>query len=428
MRHKILKLLRNDGIWGIADQIVISAVNLTVSMLFIHLLSKGQYGLYGLGFAVMSYVLGIGNALVFTPMTVLYPAKSDTGRLEFRGGLFRASALLALSLIIVSVSGVWIAYVNSIISQQQMIFWIAVAVGSGLVLNRDFMRRYLYVLLKPRLAFTLDFIVAIIVVGGVAVVGFDLVGTEVKPFAAALYFILAGFSTFFVFFMISELRALAKRLPSQASATKSAFLESWEHGRWGLVGMTITFLQSQSYIFVLAAILDHEAIGEANAARMAIAPMFVVISGIMAFFLPKLAYWRAEHGDKAIIDRAKKMAYPLIAVVALYCLVVGAMADFFVFYALGEQYVGAESLVWLWLVFLLVQTIRIPQSLTLQALREFKILAQCNIIPSIVTIIASIVLTSYFGVLGGVTALLLGEILFSFILQQKLRLIISQQP
>ncbi len=151
---------KTDALYGILDQGLLSLTNLGIGLFLINYTTKENYGLYGIGFAVVLFFIGVTNGLIATQMTVLAPEKS-----EKEGGidLYCLSMLygqyyIFLPIWIFSLIASYFLYYFNIVDWNGFLYQIVVSTTVMTVLFHEFMRRYFFLKFNPRRVLIIDLV------------------------------------------------------------------------------------------------------------------------------------------------------------------------------------------------------------------------------------------------------------------------------
>ena len=74
------------------------------------------------------------------------------------------------------------------------------------------------------------------------------------------------------------------------SDIKSSYSENWRYGKWALLGVTVTHIQTYSYLYLLGIIVSSVAVADVSAARLLLMPLVLAQEGWSKVILP--------HGSK----------------------------------------------------------------------------------------------------------------------------------
>jgi O-antigen/teichoic acid export membrane protein len=193
----------------------------------------------------------------------------------------------------------------------------------------------------------------------------------------------------------------------------------WRGGRWALGGTAVTWLQTQSYAYVLGAVLGPAAAGMANLARLFVSPFSFLVPAINKLAFPRLAEMhRSAPARLAAAGRtlAAALALAVLAYAGLLALGFDAAAPI----VLGRPVSGLGTLVALWCAVQLFNVVRTAGSLVLQARRGFRALTLLNLPSGALSLILALLLAPPLGAPGAVLAALGGEALLAFLIWRRI--------
>lgn len=392
-----------------ADQGLISLANLMMGLFLIRFASKEAYGLYGIGYAVVLAAVGIANALVLTQMTVKAQAKAAEIRDGYCAAMLRGLYCLFGPVALLAGFVVLAAGTVGALDRDTASFAIAVAAAALGVLLLEFFRRLGYLRGRAQQALWLDlgFVGLLFAALFFSYAAFGNVSQSSAIIAYGSAAALAGG----VAFGRSGLRRDTALVP-----VRDALRESWSGGRWALLGVVVTWLQSQSYVYLLGTLVGPSGVAEANAARLFMAPVALVIAGVNQVFLPRLAYLRAEGGAGTAERMARQVMWVLLGLVGVYSVLALAFEAAISGTLFTAEYAGIHNVVAAWAAVFLLQSMRANTSILLQAHDRFRGIALANVVSTGVVIAVSLALISRFGVVGAVAALAIGELVLGALL------------
>ncbi|HFC53576.1 MAG TPA: hypothetical protein ENJ43_03995 [Gammaproteobacteria bacterium] len=381
--------------------------NLLTGVFLIRFASKEEYGLYGVAFSMTLLTVGVANALVMTQMTVIAPSKPDNVRVAYCGSMFLAllavvglAALLLLSAIF--------SFEEHISPQYTRLAYVFCLSFPGVVMI-EYVRRYLYLTLAPRRVFFVGCLFSTIYLS--TLILFYFMGTEhlhlsVLGANGLIALAVAMFSiAYFARFSLRESGRLVW----------GSIAESWRQGAWALGGVSVTWLQGQAYIYLLATMQGAAVVAEANAARLLLAPIGLISTSLGRVFMPRMAYLRANGKEKQTIGMAFRVLALLLSCIAVYSLLLylgsDRIMDFF-----SREY---ESLGWLllvWSVCVACEAIRSMPAQLLQVYRKFRIITTRNAVTAVLVVAASAIAARYGNVRGVILSMALGELLLAVLL------------
>jgi O-antigen/teichoic acid export membrane protein len=407
-----------DAIYGILDQGLLSLTNLGIGLFLINNATKENYGLYGIGFAVVLFFVSVENGLIAIQMTIFAPEK-----MEKEGGidLYCLSMLYGQYYIFIPIwifcqTITYLLYCLNVVDWDILLYQIVISITVMTVLFHEFMRRYYFLKFNPRRVLMIDLVNIVFIV--IALYMTTMWGYEKPHILAIAIFgggaMLAG--------MIGLISSRLVNFVSKAEVLAS-LKEAWGNGRWALGGVVVTWGQSQGYVLLLSILATAEAVAEANAARLFLAPVNVLSVGFVRVFMPKLIHLKNQQNHVAVRNMARKILAVVIASIGIVVLGVIIMEDYIIKFAFTDDYSDIGIFVIAWAVVVLFVAIRSNTSILLQVYNKFKDITLCNTLTTLITLFLGATLIHYYGVLGSIAALAVGEFLLALLLWRRFLLV-----
>ena len=405
--------LRNAVLLSLLNQVISSGGNFAVGIYLARSLSLHDYGVYGICYGICMLYVGVGNAIILTQMLVSMVEIDHRLQGTYASRMLLAVLLLGGATLLILGVVLSLAFVFAPQSRSTLPTVLAVAAMAILFLCKEFFIRYAYIMRVERLAVCVSGLtVGLFGLGLLAehLAGIALTVNHVLVLSAASTAIgaLAGYC-------FSPLRVM-----QDLRASLHAFVASWHNARWALGGVLVTWMQSQTYTYVLAALLGPAGVGQANAARIFVSPFSFLLPAVNQIALPRLAELRQHRPQRLMrVTMLLTLAMLLLAVVYGIVLLQGLpmVADL----VLGRHDPAVQSLVWIWCVVIANQMILNGGSTTLQVLLRFRILTLLNMISAAVAVGSALLLVQLVGAPGAIWAVAVGEILLSILVWRELR-------
>lgn len=286
--HHALKLVTREHILSLVDQGLVSGTSFLTTLLLARFSNAGELGIYAIGISVLVSLLAFQDSLILQPYTIqrhssgVRPADHEGASL-----IFSVFASVGSALILTVAASAALAWGGGS-DMLAMIF--AVAAVLPFMLTREFARRSAMAQLEMHRAVILDAAVAFIQLSTLALLGFtgNMSATGAcAALGAANAVVAAGW-------LCWTSRSLNLRLET----AKAIFSETWDLGKWLLVGRVT--VQVQGYIiYWIAMIVAGAAATGVLAACMSIvniaAPLILALGNVM---VPRsVLAWRKEGGE-----------------------------------------------------------------------------------------------------------------------------------
>ncbi|MCC7258120.1 MAG: hypothetical protein IT486_07080 [Gammaproteobacteria bacterium] len=403
-----------DGTISLVDQAILSLANFLVGVFLIQNTTKNEYGSYVLAYAAILLVIGAQNAIVTTQMTVRIPQKRPPERAPFCGALAVGQFLVFLP-VLAMVSGlVATAATVGLISGRSAVITAVIGMACFGILLREFARGYFFTQLRPMVVLTID----------LAYVALLFVGLVLARTLAQEQLYLLAIGMLGLASLGSGWLALASaQLPWRQSLTNQVKVlrESWIHGRWALGGVGVTWLQDQSYVYLLSLLAGTASTAEANAARLLLMPVMLLNTGISRITMPMWSNLRHEGRRHEIEMGARRIFLTLSLAIVGYVAVMVAIEDLIVPFLFSSEYTSMRNLVVLWGAVLALQIARSNYSVILQVHEGFRQITQANTVSALVAVVAALVLIPSYGIEGSLLALLGAEATLTLLLATEWR-------
>jgi O-antigen/teichoic acid export membrane protein len=158
-------------------------------------------------------------------------------------------------------------------------------------------------------------------------------------------------------------------------------------------------------------------VADANAARLLVAPLMLVNSGLTNVLLPRLVLLRSEERYIEAEQLAHRLMWMIAGIFVLYTALVVLADGRLTSLVLGDTYTGLESFIVAWAAVNLLTALRGNTSILLQVFKAFRTITLANIGSAVVVLILTWPLMYYYGVLGSIAAVALGEIILVVLLR-----------
>lgn len=395
------------------NQIVNSGGNFIVGIYLARSLSLEDFGLYGIGFGICMLYIGVGNAIILTQMVVNMPDKLAADKEQYAAKMLLAAIMLGIFTL---VSAAVITFGAMLFRPDWHRFIGAIATvtfTSVCLLAKEFFISYAFMQRRESLALVISFLSVAVLGGGLIVE--HLAGIPLTAENALLLYAAGAATAALVGYLSSHLRIIGS-----TRNLKPDFLEAWQHGRWALGGIVVTWIQAQAYTYVLAFSLGPAGVGLANAARIFISPFSFLIPAINKIMIPRLAEYRQSDPQK-MYRISTMITAGLFIFVILYSIILLSSVDFITRIVLGRNDPGIDSLIWIWCIVLAFNMLRTGGSVLLQVMRKFRILTLVNIPSAILAVLTAIFLIRQLGAPGAIWGTAIGEIVFCLLIWREIR-------
>lgn len=396
------------------NQAVSSATNFLFALYLVRVFSPEEFGIYGIGMSICLFYTGIGNALFLTQMVVNSPDKPGEERLPYAVRvlvgvlLFSGSTLFFIGVILLGSP----IFPRLLAANGQLLM--VVGASSVALLIKEFFVRQAYIANAESRALAINGTIAASVVG---MLGYSHLAGWRLDVEGVLWIFTCGQVAGAVVALV-----LAK-LPLRNILWKTAVLDIQEAcvgGRWALCGVSVTWAQSQAYMYVIALSAGPVDVGFANAARLFIAPFSLMLTAINQVTMPRLAELRV-HDRFRMTHLGLAITAGLLVLTVAYSFCTVSFAGTIAPAVLGDKYKNIRPLVIVWCVALLFQVLRDGAGILMQVMKKFRELAMMNALSAIVSIGAAVVLIRWLEASGAILGTVIGDLCLAILLWRIIR-------
>ncbi len=386
------------------DQALNSLANLGITLLLLKLVPKIDFGYFNIVITVISYFTWIQSAIITTPLNVLLASKNTEEESLFSSALFKGQTVIitVFSIIIIVFSLlVYFVFYDSII------FLIIAAASFSLIgiLSRSYFRQLAYAQELPQKALKQDLLFTIFYF---AFIGLTLL---ISKFNIVTLILGMGISNILVFILynINECSRV------HFNDLKSAFKETWVYGRWSLLGVTVTYVQSYSYQYLIAIMIGSLAVADNSASRLLMSPLSFMLAGWGSIVRPRGSKLREQNLLNKFFKELVLASVLTTALIILYMLLLYYTGDILQRFLFTDKYKDSMEYVFYWGGIFIFQYIVANASFGLQVIKKFKNIALINIFTMLITIITSYFLILKFQIKGALFASMIGEVILGAI-------------
>ena len=406
MEKNTSKSLLYKSIIASIDQAFLSGLNFLISIVLIKIVSKPEYGYYSIFFSIILFMASIQTAVINTPLAVLLITKNGDEKRRYVGSLFFGQNLFLLPLAFIGVFGGIVTCYFNLFEPSLSVIIITISLAFIGILLREFLRAYFFADENPKTVLIIDilYVILFIILGYLAYIFSQL--------NVAAAFFLMGLSSFLVgIFFIKRNNWNFSR-----SDIRSSYSENWKYGKWALFGVTVTHIQTYSYLYLLGIIVSSAAVADVSAARILLMPLILVQEGWSKVILP--------HGSKLREgNRLPRLFKEQIAISVAFVLIVTALVLVLIIFKpllltiiLSVKYENSFDYIFYWGAIFAMGFVALNASFGLQVLKDFELISKINFVTMILTVLSAYFLIHSNGTLGGLVALLIGQTVSAIIL------------
>ena len=406
MEKNISKSLLYKSIIASIDQAFLSGLNFLISIVLIKIVSKPEYGYYSIFFSIILFMASIQTAVINTPLAVLLITKKGDEKRSYVGSLFFGQNLFLFPLALIGVIGGLVTWYFSLLEPSLSEIIIAISLAFIGILLREFLRAHFYADEIPKTVLIIDvlYVILFIIIGYLAYIFSQL--------NVATTFFIMGLSSFLVgIFFIKRNKWNFSR-----SDIKFSYSENWKYGKWALFGVTVTHIQTYSYLYLLGIIVSSAAVADVSAARLLLMPLVLAQEGWSKVILP--------HGSKLReTNRLPRLLKEQVIVSIAFILIVMTLVIILLFFKplllniiLSDKYANSFDYIFYWGVIFAMGFISLNASFGLQVLKDFELISKINFVTMVITVLLAYLLIYSNGNQGGLVALLIGQTVSALLL------------
>ena len=373
---------------SVAEQILLSGVNLAISLVVVRSGGVAALGVYSFFFVLCSLANGVYATLLHRQMMLAAAPRDESGANE----VFRTTATLEMVL-----SGAVLALALTAALAVQppadLATWRTAAVCAVVYLVAynafDLFRQFLYTRddQVASLGYTIVYGVAQMIALAVVLVGIDGPATVAAVYAgSALSHALAiGVNR-------TCWRALGRAGGRGAGRARALLHEYFEHARFGLLGMLVTWLQNQSMNPFLMYAGGATVAGYFSLARLLVMPVAVISQGLVNSSTPRLRRAFESDGQAAVEASSHSLRQANLGVWAGWTLILlvadlSGLAARFV-----PHYEDVRPFLALWVVLLLASMYRFWTGQLFVVAMRFRYMLRVGLVATAVSVTGMLVL------------------------------------
>lgn len=383
-------------------QALLSGVSLVVGLIMIRRATDLQYGYYVLILNGFMLVVGLQAAYIQPNLVVRITRASAAERADLIGGLYRDQRRLWPLISCLVAIPTLVLWLGGVIKTSPALVTIAASITVSFVLFREFFRMVLLNSRKPVEVLVSDVVYAALLVGGVLFATTTQVPAAIATLTMGVAAVVGG---------LLCSRALWRFEAWNVRGAPGILRAIAPVGTWSAGGAAVHWLFSQGYSYLVAGMLNVPAVAAIAATRLTVMPINLLSTGLGTVMLPTTAAWLHAHGASRVFRRMLLIAAALGVVAACYCTFAWVVRDWLFVHVLRKQFPQRDELLLMWFAIALAMLLR-DQLIYLLAVRErLRSTSTLTFFSALVSIAVSYFGILYFGVIGALAGILVGEIL-----------------
>jgi O-antigen/teichoic acid export membrane protein len=398
-------LLYKSGIASL-DQAFLSGLNFLISIVLIKIVLKPEYGYYSIFFSIILFMASIQTAVINTPLAVLLITKKGDEKRRYVGSLFFGQNLFLIPLALLGVIGGIITWYFNLLETSLSSIIIAISLAIIGILLREFLRAYFFADEFPKTVLIIDILYVVLFIF------LSFLTYIFSQLNVAVVFFLMGLSSFLVGIFFIKMN----KWNFSCRDIKSSYSENWKYGKWALFGVTVTHIQTYSYLYLLGIIVSSAAVADVSAARLLLMPLVLAQEGWSKVILP--------HGSKLReTNRLPRLLKEQVIVSIIFVVIVMSLVFVLIIFKplllniiLSAKYANSFDYIFYWGAIFAMGFITLNASFGLQVLKDFELISKINFVTMLITVLSAYFLIYSDGTIGGLVALLIGQTLSAIIL------------
>jgi O-antigen/teichoic acid export membrane protein len=389
------------------DQGIVSIATYGTGVLVARATAEGV-GLYALVFTL--WVLGseVHNSLVSTPQMLKLPRLSDTQGKQFNGSLLihQLGLSLVLTVLLLLASAVLFGLSGQFPGRHHFADYSLVTLMAALTLAplafRNFARNHCLTIRDVPSALTLDIVVSLLQLGGVALLYFH--GDLHQWWLAVLIVGAANLASALLWLSMAR-----SHFTFDASRVVSDFTQNWQTTRYFFASMLIWFAGMYLYPWLISSIAGSAAAGVWFACFALANLGNPLLMGVQNYMGPAIAHAHVERDAAAFRRYVMTSTVAFCLLVLPVCIVMATLAEFLLTTLNGPAYTG-YGVVTATLVFtMLLQGVSFPTSRGLFSLNRAGVDTLANVGPVLVLATLGVFLIRRHGVQGAAVTLIVAQ-------------------
>jgi len=404
-RSSAFNALFKNTTLALFDQALLSATNFLINVLLIRNVPAEEYGLFVLLNAALFLAIGLQNAIITTPLSVLAPKMRESEKALFIHSLAITQYYIWLPATFLVVAIATLADFLALFHLPVLVI-VATAVAILLSFVREYMRRVFFVFMLTGYVLAVDVIYAASLLMMLALIS---ILPSAQAAGALLSIGIAGaLAGVFAIWLYSRWSPHGERLKTSLHY----LVDAWKHGRWALMGVIVTWLGTQGFYYLLSGMKGRGDVADIAASQKLLMPISIMVVATLSILKPKGASLLAEGKQNVLVRLTTLFSAGSVAIAVVYTGAVYLAAETISLFVFKKNISGLQELVLLWGAVLLAQIIRSNMSNLLQIFEKFAALFYIGALATAATIGTAFYGIRFFDAKGSLIGLLTGEIVY----------------
>ncbi|MBX7256425.1 MAG: oligosaccharide flippase family protein [Candidatus Hydrogenedentes bacterium] len=384
------RLLRGGSL-TIADQVVASGTTFATGVLIGRICSKEEFGLYMLGFSVVTFLMTIQASLVSTPYMIYFPRTDEATRPRLTGSaLLFQMVLAACAAVIIGVVafGAWIF--TSTPGMPSMLAALAAAIL--FLLLRDFIRQICFARLEVMHAFGFDVSVAgcqLLALGALAIVGWMNASSALIALGLACALGASGWYW-------THRDSIQVHLPSAAAD----FSRAWVSGKWLFASGLVWSISMNLYAWLIVGFHGAASVGAWGVAVGTVTLLNPFMLGLQNYLGPHIMHAHTPNDMRSLARAVTSSTVLYAGSLLMFSVLMYLFGDQLVVAIYGSKYAGGGPVVAILSLNLVFLAIGFCVSRGLFAMEKASLDFRVNFVALATMIVLGVTLSRNYGPLG----------------------------
>jgi len=197
------------------------------------------------------------------------------------------------------------------------------------------------------------------------------------------------------------------------TSIRQSYRENWKLGRWSLLGVLVTHIQSYSNLYLTGTLLSSSAVASVSASRLPFMPLSLIQGGWTKVAVPRGARLRENRQLRRVVrEQVAAGAITAVAMV-MYVVLLLMSSDYLNRFLFNKGYESAVDLIILWAAINVVSFFGLNAISGLLVMKKFSVITKVNVVTMLITLSCNYVFIKAYGIKGGLAASLVGETLLA---------------
>ena len=405
-------------VWAAADQFLVGGTNVATMFILGRICGAENLGVFYLCLTLSYLIISVQESLITTPLTVNLAGRESVKRRFYAGAGLCQSLLLSLTLS--ALMGICALVCQYFPSQQELY---AVLSAGAIVLPfwllREFLRRYLFAMMRVHEVFAVSLILAAVQLTGLLVLAqYDALSTSNALLMCGLASGCASLQ-----WLVRNFSELAFSQRSMNRFTRKNLL----FGRWLLVSQSASVMATYAMPWLVVAWIGTSATGifaACDAILRFANPLLIVLTNVLT---PWVTIGHNDGGGTELRRIIFRVSMTITLFLSCFCVFLFIAGQSLLNASLGQEYGDY----WLTLLILGINQLVLKQSLApgrgLMVLDKARLISAADVSGFVTSLIAGWLLIPTYGVLGAAFAMLLGSAVISLLTISSYFMVMKQR-